>query len=123
MIQWQALIPSPEAASEILKASGQVGSSFLTVVKVMGDAKPEGLLSFAGAGVTVALDFPCSAQVLERLPRLDTIVREDGGRLYPAKDARMAGSLFRRFYPQWEQIVPFIDPKFSPSFWRRVTAH
>lgn len=122
MIQWQGLIPSQAAVREVLKASADVGGSFLTVMKVMGDRAPAGLLSFSGAGVTIALDFPYSRRVLEMLPRLDNIVAADGGRLYPAKDARMSGENFRKYFPQWQELLPFVDPRFSSSFWRRVTA-
>ncbi|HEY4086817.1 MAG TPA: FAD-binding oxidoreductase [Bryobacteraceae bacterium] len=122
MIQWQGLVPSRDAVREILAASADVGGSFLTVMKVMGDHSPAGLLSFSGSGVTIALDFPWSRTVMERLPRLDDIVAAAGGRLYPAKDARMSAGHFRRFYPNWHELVPFIDPRFSSSFWRRVTA-
>jgi FAD/FMN-containing dehydrogenase len=122
MIQWQGLIPSREAVSEVLAASADVGGSFLTVMKVMGDRPAAGLLSFSGSGVTIALDFPYSRKVLETLPRLDDIVAAAGGRLYPAKDARMSGANFRKYFPQWQDLLPFIDPRFSSSFWRRVTA-
>jgi hypothetical protein len=122
MIQWQGLIPSPEAVREVLSASTEVGGSFLTVLKVMGDRAPAGLMSFSGKGVTIALDFPYSRSVLEKLPRLDDIVAAAGGRLYPAKDARMSGANFRRYFPQWQELLPFIDRRFSSSFWRRVTA-
>jgi len=44
-----------------------------------------------------------------------------GGRLYPAKDARMTAAQFQSFYPQWQEFAHFIDPNFSSSFWRRVT--
>jgi FAD/FMN-containing dehydrogenase len=122
MIQWQSLVPSRDALGEILAASADVGGSFLTVMKAMGDRESAGLLSFPGGGVTLALDFPWSREVMERLPRLDDIVAAAGGRLYPAKDARMSGGHFRRFFPQWAELQPFIDPRFSSSFWRRVTA-
>jgi hypothetical protein len=122
MVQWQGLVPSREAVREVLAASADVGGSFLTVMKVMGEHQSAGLLSFSGAGVTIALDFPYSRKVLETLPRLDAIVAACGGRLYPAKDARMSGEHFRKFYPQWQELLPFIDPRFSSSFWRRVTA-
>jgi hypothetical protein len=122
MVQWQGLIPSREAVREVLAASADVGGSFLTVMKVMGAQKPAGLLSFSGAGVTIALDFPYSRRVLEMLPRLDDIVAADGGRLYPAKDARMSGANFRKYFPQWGELLRFVDPRFSSSFWRRVTA-
>ena len=122
MVQWQALVPSRDAAKALLVESRKVGASCLSVMKVMGGIPSQGLLSFSGAGVTIALDFPYSEDLLKALPRLDELVASAGGRLYPAKDARMSGPHFRRFYPQWEQLVPFIDPKFSSSFWRRVTA-
>jgi hypothetical protein len=122
MVQWQGLVPSRDAVREILAASARVGGSFLTVVKVMGDHPSPGLMSFSGSGVTIALDFPYSRTVLEKLPRLDDIVAAAGGKLYPAKDARMSGAHFRRFYPQWKEFLPFIDPRFSSSFWRRVMA-
>jgi hypothetical protein len=122
MIQWQGLVPSREAARAVLSSALDLGRSFLTVMKVMGDHQPCGLLSFSGPGITIALDFPYSAQALEKLPRLDEIVAEAGGRIYPAKDARMSGRNFRRFYPHWENLLPYIDPRFSSSFWRRVMA-
>jgi hypothetical protein len=121
MIQWQGLIPSKETVREVLAASADVGGSFLSVMKVMGDSPPAGLLSFSGSGVTISLDFPYSRKVLETLPRLDDMVAAGGGRLYPAKDARMSGGNFRRYYPQWQELLPLIDPRFSSSFWRRVT--
>jgi hypothetical protein len=122
MIQWQALIPDREAAREVLRGCAEVGGSFLTIMKVMGDSKGAGLLSFSGKGVTIALDFPWSRGVIETLPRLDEIVAAAGGCLYPAKDARMSGAHFRKYFPRWHDLVPFIDPRFSSSFWRRVTA-
>ena len=121
MIQWQGLVPSREAVREILTIARHIGGSFLSVMKVMGDHPRAGLLSFSGSGVTIALDFPYDRKVLEMLPRLDAIVAECGGRLYPAKDARMSGAHFRRFYPNWQELLPFVDPRFSSSFWRRVT--
>ncbi len=121
IIQWQALVPSRDAAREILSFSSKLGGSFLTVMKVMENFGQAGLLSFSGNGVTIALDFPYSRKVVELLPELDEIVGAAGGRLYPAKDARMSGRHFRQYFPQWQELVPFIDPRFSSSFWRRVT--
>jgi len=122
MIQWQALIAPREAVREVLSASASLGGSFLTVMKVMGDLASPGLLSFSGSGATIALDFPYSQKVMDMLPRLDDIVAAAGGRLYPAKDARMSGTNFRKYFPQWQELERFIDPRFSSSFWRRVTA-
>jgi FAD/FMN-containing dehydrogenase len=80
------------------------------------------MLSFPRPGVTLALDFPFRGQrTLGLLNRLDEIVRAHGGVLYPAKDARMSAETFQACYPQWREFARYIDPKFSSSFWRRVT--
>jgi hypothetical protein len=79
------------------------------------------MLSFARPGATLALDFPNHGDTTEKLfTELDAVVRNAGGALYPAKDARMSGEMFRVGYPAWEQFSEFIDPRFSSSFWRRV---
>jgi len=56
-------------------------------------------LSFPMEGYTLALDFPASKANLELLDALDEIVASHGGRVYLAKDARMAPAMLRRFYP------------------------
>jgi FAD/FMN-containing dehydrogenase len=96
--------------------------SFLTVLKTFGNVAARGLLSFPLPGVTLALDFPNNIEVTEKLfPELDRVVRDCGGRLYPAKDDRMRAEDFRTFYPNWEVLKSFQDPLISSSFWRRVT--
>jgi FAD/FMN-containing dehydrogenase len=125
-LQWQCLVPTAEAQVVMpvilreLSAARQ--PSLLTVVKTMGDRPSRGWLSFAGKGVTVALDFPNCPQVFQLLERIDTIVSEAGGRLYPAKDARMSARVFQQGYPRWRELDAIKDPRFSSSFWRRVTA-
>lgn len=80
-----------------------------------------GMLSFPRPGTTLALDFPnVGPEVFRMLDRLDAIVAEAGGAVYPAKDARMSGALFRQAYPAWEAFSRHIDPRFSSGFWRRV---
>jgi hypothetical protein len=49
------------------------------------------------------------------------LVLASGGALYPAKDARMSPAMFQGSFPNWTTFAPFIDPKMSSSFWRRVT--
>ena len=56
------------------------------------------------------------------LDDLDAIVREAGGAVYPAKDARMSPESFRAFFPRLDRFRPHQDPRFSSSFWRRVHA-
>lgn len=98
-------------------------SCYLAVLKKFGSRRSPGLLSFPRPGVTLALDFARrGASTLRLLERLDALVAEAGGAVYPAKDARMSGASFRRSFPQWECFAEHVDPKFSSSFWRRVTA-
>jgi hypothetical protein len=105
--------------ARIISASG--GGSFLAVLKQFGQLRSPGLLSFPRPGATLALDFPNHGKTTLRiLDRLDEVVATAGGAIYPAKDARMPGPLFRACFPVWETFRPFVDPRFSSSFWRRV---
>lgn len=124
--QYQCVLPGasgPEATARLLEIIARSGlGSFLAVLKRFGPIGSPGMLSFPREGVTVALDFPNKGPFVERLFReLDEVVGAAGGRLYPAKDGRMPGTLFRSGYPQWRQFEPYIDPACSSSFWRRVT--
>jgi len=124
--QYQALIPEREARAGIhalLTAVAESGTgSFLAVLKRCGDMPSPGLLSFPMQGTSLALDFPQShALEATLLPRLDAVVRETGGRIYPAKDAHMRGEDFRHSYPSWKQIERLRDPALMSRFWRRVT--
>jgi hypothetical protein len=47
---------------------------------------------------------------------IDAIVREAGGRLYPAKDGRLPSAMFRAGYPSVEQFKTHIDPGMSSTF-------
>lgn len=123
--QYQCVLP-PEASRQgidkLLRLIAKSGmGSFLAVLKTFGNSPSLGMLSFPRRGTTLALDFPNQGkQTLQLFKELDAVVREAGGALYPAKDARMPGELFRTGFPQWEQFSKFVDPKFSSSFWRRV---
>ncbi|CAG9932807.1 FAD-binding oxidoreductase [Candidatus Nitrotoga arctica] len=124
--QYQCAIPEGNAAAatrELLDAIAAAHSgSFLAVLKRFGDVASPGLLSFPLPGATLALDFPQQGEITARLfSRLDTIVREAGGRLYPAKDAHMSGADFRNAYPAWAQYEGLRDPVLSSRFWERVT--
>ncbi len=123
--QYQCVLPPDNAAAATRAlldsiASAQSGS-FLAVLKSFGEAASPGLLSFPMPGVTLALDFPQQGQRTQRLfARLDAIVREAHGRLYPAKDAHMSGSDFRAAYPAWTQLEALRDPRILSRFWQRV---
>lgn len=125
-MQYQCVIPfadGPEATEEVLQRIRRSGAgSFLAVMKVFGKVSSPGLLSFPRPGITIALDFPNHGRrTLELLEGLDSVVREADGAVYPAKDARMSVESFRLYYPQWAELEGFVDPRFSSSFWRRVT--
>lgn len=126
--QYQCVVPKGEAGSRPISgvleevAKSRQGS-FLAVLKVFGDPVSPGLLSFPRPGVTLALDFPNRGKKsLDLFERLDAVVRDAGGAVYPAKDARMSAAAFQAFFPRWREFSKFIDPKFSSSFWRRVSS-
>ena len=125
--QYQALIPEAEAPAGIRALLHAIGDahtgSFLAVLKRCGDLPSPGLLSFPRAGTTLALDFPHTDQLEPGLfKRLDAIVRETGGRLYPAKDAHWGGEDFRQGYPDWAALEALRDPAILSHFWKRVTS-
>jgi L-gulonolactone oxidase len=71
--------------------------------------------------MTLALDFPNrGASTLGLFNDLDAIVRTAGGRLYPAKDARMSPADFRNGFPELEKFQSYLDPAFSSDFWKRM---
>jgi FAD/FMN-containing dehydrogenase len=125
--QFQSAVP-PEAAPATTRsmltaiaASGQ--GSFLAVLKNFGAATSPGLLSFPRPGTTLALDFPNRGEPTRRLLReLYAMVRDAGGRIYPAKDALMPPDQFQAQHRDvLDAFRARIDPAFSSSFWRRVT--
>jgi FAD/FMN-containing dehydrogenase len=121
--QYQCVLPEgSDALAEILRVIARSGEgSLLAVLKTFGTITSPGLLSFPMPGANLALDFPHRGATSSRLfERLDAVVAAAGGRLYPAKDARMPPALFRSGYPALERFCKFVDPAFSSSFWRRV---
>jgi L-gulonolactone oxidase len=124
MMQYQCVVPRANAQEatrallDVITASEQ--ASFLAVLKTFGDLRSPGLLSFPRAGATLALDFPFRGErTLRLMARLDDIVREAQGALYPAKDGRMTSDMFRRSFPRWAELAR--DPAMNSDFWRRVT--
>ena len=137
-VQYQCVIPQATAYDgmrkllETLAGSGR--PSFLAVLKRLG-AQGRGLLSFPMAGYTLALDLPIRSEKLlaghpddglfALLNKLDEIVLQHGGRVYLAKDARLAADSFRAMYPrygEWLKIKHAVDPQnvFSSSLARRL---
>jgi hypothetical protein len=123
--QYQCVVPeeAQQAATRALlkTVSAEGSASFLAVLKTFGPRRSAGLLSFPMAGTTLALDFPNRrADTLRLFQELDAIVSSAGGRLYPAKDARMPESLFKSSYPRWQEFVAYRDPGMSSQMSRRL---
>lgn len=124
--QYQCVIPYGDAEAAMGELLATIRrhneGSFLAVLKNCGDLQSPGLLSFPMAGVSLALDFPQRGDATQKLFHiLDRIVRDAGGRLYPAKDAHMSGDDFRAAYPAWEHLENLRDPALLSRFWQRVT--
>lgn len=124
-LQYQCVVPYKdgyEPIKEIIERIGVSGQgSPLVVLKTFGDRVSPGMLSFPRPGVTLALDFAFRGEkTLNLLDTLDEIVREVGGAIYPAKDARMSFETFEASFPNWPKFAKWIDPKFSSGFWRRI---
>jgi FAD/FMN-containing dehydrogenase len=121
-LQYQCVVPQA-AMAEVLRliAHSEMGS-FLAVLKQFGACSSPGMLSFPRPGLTVALDFPMRGEpTLQLFRRLDRIVAEAGGALYPAKDACMTPEMFAASFPNWRNFRVYVDDKLSSSLWRRVT--
>lgn len=126
--QYQSVVPRPvgkEAVQAMLKEIACSGDgSFLAVLKTFGNRGAPGMMSFPQTGVTLALDFSNNgARTLRLFDRLDAIVREAGGRIYPAKDARMPRDLFEKGYPKLHEFLTYRDPGISSALSRRLIGY
>lgn len=125
-IQYQFVVPTAAARDTVPRILAHLReanvASYLAVIKTFGDLPSPGFMSFPMAGTTVALDIPApDAHDRRALDRADAMVADVGGRVYPAKDARMSATMYQRFFPQWRELEAMRDPAISSSFWRRVT--
>ncbi|MBT8515412.1 FAD-binding oxidoreductase [Polynucleobacter paneuropaeus] len=123
--QYQSVIPRDvghDATKAMLHEIERANEgSFLAVLKTFGNRESLGMLSFPQPGVTLALDFPNHGErTLKLFERLDSIVKEAKGRIYPAKDARMPKELFEAGYPKLQEFQQYRDPKISSSLSRRL---
>ncbi|MDQ2987454.1 MAG: FAD-binding protein, partial [Armatimonadota bacterium] len=123
--QYQSVVPRKvgrDAVQAMLAETARSGDgSFLTVLKTFGNRQPVGMMSFPQPGVTLALDFPNNGSRTEELfERLDAIVREAGGRIYLAKDARMPRDLFEAGYPRLNEFLKYRDPGITSGLSRRL---
>jgi decaprenylphospho-beta-D-ribofuranose 2-oxidase len=115
--QFQCLLPeasSRDGLRDILEACAAAqAASFLAVLKTMGQ-EGTGLISFGGRGHTLALDFPARPGIDDLLARLERLVLDHGGRIYPAKDSRLSAAGFAAMYPRlpdFQRILADVDPE------------
>lgn len=123
--QYQSVVPRGTGQEAVQAMLGEIArsmeGSFLAVLKTFGNRQPVGMMSFPRPGVTMALDFPNKGErTLKLFERLDAIVREAGGRIYLAKDARMPRDLFVAGYPRLNEFMPYRDPGISSGLSRRL---
>jgi FAD/FMN-containing dehydrogenase len=124
-LQYQCVIPfenAKEVISDMLQLmKKQQMGSFLVVLKTFGEIASKGILSFPMPGMTLAMDFPMrGAETLRLLDQFDEILIQAGGRVYPAKDARMKPEHFRIWYPAFERMNRIKDPMIQSTFWKRM---
>jgi hypothetical protein len=91
------------------------GASVLCVIKDCGEAG-EGLLSFPCRGVSVAVDVPLRDDTQGLIDELARVTREEGGRIYLAKDGWLRREDFRAM--EGERLDAFLDVKrrYDPTF-------
>jgi FAD/FMN-containing dehydrogenase len=123
--QYQCVVPFGGGAAIVRELLATISrsrqASFMAVLKSFGNLGSPGWLSFPRPGFTIAIDFPNRGDRTRALfDRLDAIVCGAGGGVYPAKDARMSGDTFCCSFPEWNRMTPYLDPRFSSNFWRRV---
>jgi len=116
-VQYQFVVPPerPEVIGRALERLQRASAPCsMAVLKRFGPGDP-GPLSFPMAGWTLALDLPIGPPDLRpALRTLDHLVLEAGGRVYLAKDARLAPATFAAMYPAlsaFEATRRRVDPQ------------
>lgn len=114
-VQYQFVVPDAgeQAMPEVLELLAAAGHpSFLAVLKRFGPGN-NAPLSFPMTGWTLALDLPTHPDLRPLFATLDQIVVAAGGRVYLAKDSRLAPETLAAMYPSLDEfraMLRRIDP-------------
>ena len=126
--QFQCVLPDKTARDgirdilELVAAKG--AASFLGVLKTFG-AEGLGYLSFPLPGVTLSLDLPVRSETDMLMGHLEEKTRNNGGRIYLAKDAALSADGFAEMYPRLNQFRSTLheydpDCRFESDMSRRL---
>jgi decaprenylphospho-beta-D-ribofuranose 2-oxidase len=112
-VQHQLTVPDPEAVRRVIAMFARHRApTFLCVLKRFG-AAGSAPLSFPQPGWTLAVDLPVSPGTGDLLDEVDATVIASGGRVYLAKDSRLAASAVGQMYPrldEWRGLRDQLDP-------------
>jgi decaprenylphospho-beta-D-ribofuranose 2-oxidase len=116
LVQYQFVVPLREAATVVRILEGLRRDRlpmYLVVIKRFG-VPSGGLLSFPFDGLAVAIDMPARARGLHAaLEQADRLVAEASGRVYLAKDSRLAPEALAAMYPELPRFMELrarVDP-------------
>ncbi|MGN6751281.1 MAG: FAD-binding oxidoreductase [Intrasporangium sp.] len=124
-VQHQLTVRDPETVRRVVGLFARHRApTFLCVLKRFGAAGPAPL-SFPQPGWTLAVDLPVSDGIGAMLDEVDAEVISAGGRVYLAKDARLAPWAVARMYPrldEWRGLRDRLDPDhvFASDLSRRL---
>lgn len=131
LFQFQCCMPTAVAVpvferirSELRRAA--IGST-LAVMKWVGKTGP-GHLSFTRPGLSLALDFPGTAEAESLIVRLYDIVLEENGTVYLAKDACLKAEQYRAMFAEarsFANVLGELDPehRLRSDMSRRLAVH
>lgn len=119
-LQYQFAIPTAQFAEAVELILSEINKSkekvYLAVLKRLGPAHKNAVMSFPIDGYTLALDFKKTKGIFTLLDRLDILVTNAGGRIYLAKDARMSADIFSKSYLKTVSK----NPKFASLLSKRL---
>ncbi|WP_374970858.1 FAD-binding protein [Terrabacter sp. BE26] len=125
VVQHQCTVADAKAMRRVIEVfANRQAPTFLCVLKRFG-AQGRAPLSFPQPGWTLAVDLPVGPETASVLDEADSVVLRAGGRVYLAKDSRVAPTAFAEMYPRlddWRHLRDQLDPHhvFTSDLSRRL---